>query len=960
MRLASMAIVVLLVASTVSGITALVADRAVDSEPSNDSVWGASVMGSGEVVYGDIMLTRADDYYDYYTIWADKGMVVNASLCLLDYDPSYPMEYDLSLYLGTFDGSAMTWVDSSLTDRQWESVSAVAPQSENLYILVMTNLTSDGWPNSLPTSYTVGASVQSPKSIAPGGTANGYLEADSPSAAAWYLISPAPAYDHSYNVSLSVSAGADVDLSVHDLWPYDANGLELLNASRNPGDGVLESANISGGEGDFFIEVSDREGWGPFTLSVKDIGKSPDGNNRRYSATEVKDDDPVLGFLDEGTNHYDWYKVHLTTSEMISKVDFHIDKGAWDLYFLGIFNDMGTLMEGRYNTPDGLPPNTYNPTIGAISYGNLTSNYDGYIYFVIVAIAPTASAAAPAFEPASCNYSLAFTLPNMPPVVLKSNIPAGLVIPEDSSYDGLNVSLFFADPDHDKLSFTVVHENPYLSTDLESSTGIANLTPAPYWAGRTSVDFRATDSGPGRKFVDASLNVIVTPVNHAPNVIPGRALGDLTLSEGEQAATDPLWTVFEDRDNDPARPVQYSWALNAANLTPANSTPPPIELNSTSGALEAGPYEYMFGTLSYNVTADDGNDTPPGDVPVMSLNITVVHHNHPPELRAGVGLPLEMSVNEGQVNASLRMRAVVMDRDISYAGDSLSYNVSGARNIQAAMDQNGTLTVDATTHQFIPGDMYIEYLVLTATDSAGETLWLNLTVNVIPRNDPPVITAAVPSESDVRVNEGDRMEFRILVADPDTPDSALNITWSIGQAVAGTGSRSFSWTPDYSSAERGDTFRFSNLSASRYVVSVVVSDGATNVSQQWKVMVVDVDRPPTDVQIISPSNASLFKERDNITFIASAADPDGDVLTFRWYEGSTELGSGDRLTVSSLKAGMHLIRLDVSDGKQTASTSVTIDVRKLPVTAAPARTPGFELVPLLAALALISIWRKFR
>ena len=139
MRLASVAIVVLLIASTISGISALAADRAVDSEPDNDSVWGASVMTSGEVVHGDIMLTRADDYYDYYTIWADKGMVVNASLCLLDYDPSYPTEYDLSLYLGTFDGSAMTWVDSSLTDRQWESVSAVAPQSENLYILVMTN-----------------------------------------------------------------------------------------------------------------------------------------------------------------------------------------------------------------------------------------------------------------------------------------------------------------------------------------------------------------------------------------------------------------------------------------------------------------------------------------------------------------------------------------------------------------------------------------------------------------------------------------------------------------------------------------------------------------------------------------------------------------------------------------------------------------------------------------------------
>jgi hypothetical protein len=110
---------------------------------------------------------------------------------------------------------------------------------------------------------------------------------------------------------------------------------------------------------------------------------------------------------------------------------------------------------------------------------------------------------------------------------------------------------------------------------------------------------------------------------------------------------------------------------------------------------------------------------------------------------------------------------------------------------------------------------------------------------------------------------------------------------------------------------------------------------------------------------MSPSNASSFRERDNITFIASAVDPDGDALTFVWSEGSTVLGSGQRLTVSSLAAGMHIIRLEVSDGRGTASTSVTIDVKKLPA-ASHAKTPGFELVPLVAALALISIWRKFR
>jgi hypothetical protein len=964
MRAVSVAILVLLVSSMIPGIPvpgvpAQGAARAMDSEPQNDYDWGASAMTGGMVVGGDIMLTRADDYYDYYTIPATRGMVVNASLRLLDYDPAYPTEYDLSLYLGISDGSAIAWVDHSLTDRQWETVSAVAHQSDDFYILVMTNVTSDGQPNSLPTRYALSASVQSPKSIAPGISTNGYLDASSPSAAAWYIISPAPQYDRSYNVSLSCPAGADDSLSVLNLWPYRNGGPELLNASKNPGEGVPEWANISGGEGDFFIEVEDDGGSGPYTLSVADIGPSPDGNNRRSSATLVGDNEPVAGSLDEGTDHCDWYEVAQTAGDTISKVDFHIDRGAWDLYYLGVFADTGALIEGSYNTPDGTDPDTNNPTIGAISFYNISATYNGFIYFAVVAVSPNPQSAGPLFAPARCDYSIAFTLPNSPPIVLRYNIPGGIVMAEDSTYSGLDVSSFFLDPDHDKLTFSAVHEDPCITTDIDRFTGLANLTPRLFWTGKTSVCFRATDSGPGQKFTDATVNVVVTPVNHAPGIIPGRALPPLTLSEGEQASTDPLWTVFEDRDADPARSLQYSWSLVSSDLSPAGSEPAPLMLDPDSGALVAGPYEHMFGNLSYAVIADDDNGTDPAKLPAAPLNITIVHQNHPPGLRAGVQQPLSMLVGEGQVNDSLRLPALVWDSDAGYAGDSLAYNVTGGQNIQAAMDQNGTLTVDATRHQFIPGGIYIEYLVLSATDRAGETLRLNLTVDVVPRNDPPVMTAVVPAEPESRVNEGDRMEFRILVADPDTPDGALDITWYVGQAAAARGSRSFSWTPDFSSAEKGDTFRFSaNVSASRYVVRVVVSDGATNISQAWKVVVVDVDRPPAGVLIVSPSNASLFRERDNVTFLASATDPDGDALRFTWYEGTTVLGNGERLTVSTLRAGMHIIRLEVSDGKATASTSVTFEVRKLPAAAAPASTPGFELLPVIAALALAILWRR--
>jgi xyloglucan-specific exo-beta-1,4-glucanase len=84
------------------------------------------------------------------------------------------------------------------------------------------------------------------------------------------------------------------------------------------------------------------------------------------------------------------------------------------------------------------------------------------------------------------------------------------------------------------------------------------------------------------------------------------------------------------------------------------------------------------------------------------------------------------------------------------------------------------------------------------------------------------------------------------------------------------------------------------------------------------------------VSITSPSNGSTYLKGDNITFTASASDPDGTISLVEFYDGNILLGSVSNApydyTWTNLPAGTHQITARATDdfGITSSSQSITI------------------------------------
>lgn len=74
-----------------------------------------------------------------------------------------------------------------------------------------------------------------------------------------------------------------------------------------------------------------------------------------------------------------------------------------------------------------------------------------------------------------------------------------------------------------------------------------------------------------------------------------------------------------------------------------------------------------------------------------------------------------------------------------------------------------------------------------------------------------------------------------------------------------------------------------------------------------------VNRPPT-VRLLSPAEGARFNTSDEILLSLEAEDPDGDLLTIVWLDGSVPLGSGPQLSCH-LSEGNHTVLATISDGR---------------------------------------------
>lgn len=179
------------------------------------------------------------------------------------------------------------------------------------------------------------------------------------------------------------------------------------------------------------------------------------------------------------------------------------------------------------------------------------------------------------------------------------------------------------------------------------------------------------------------------------------------------------------------------------------------------------------------------------------------------------------------------------------------------------------------------GDAGEHTVVITASDGKLTTTQ-QLIIEVKSKNRPPVMETI----QDVTVNEGDMVSFSLKVVDPE------------GDKV----------TITYSGWMTTSSYRTRFTDTGTHTLTITASDGINTVSQDVKVIVNHVNRPP----IVQAINDIAVTEGEKVSVAPVAADPDGDKITITF---SDPLDQNGEWQTKIGDAGKHRVTVTVSDGQ---------------------------------------------
>lgn len=210
------------------------------------------------------------------------------------------------------------------------------------------------------------------------------------------------------------------------------------------------------------------------------------------------------------------------------------------------------------------------------------------------------------------------------------------------------------------------------------------------------------------------------------------------------------------------------------------------------------------------------------------------------------------------------------------------------------------------------------YTVATAGGlavSAGSTTAVPAMEIAPTDNQSPQITTLAATPASVPAG----MASRLDVSASDIDGDALTYAWSAGEGTL-------------SSPPTGSSVRWTAPpTGGFYIVTVVVSDGRGGAAAGAVAVEVTAETPNRAPVIteMTPNNTPDVEKGQSIAVAATAADPDGDDLTYLWSStGGTLTGGGATVTWTAPQlAGTYAISCIVSDGRggmAQASIAVTV------------------------------------
>ncbi|MBM4248115.1 MAG: hypothetical protein FJ149_01495 [Euryarchaeota archaeon] len=509
---------------------------------------------------------------------------------------------------------------------------------------------------------------------------------------------------------------------------------------------------------------------------------------------------------------------------------------------------------------------------------------------------------------------------NSPPQ-LAASVP-NITFWENTSDTSIRLVNVFYDPEDDPLTYTVTPLLDGWQDNITVTVGddplrTVTMTPASGWRGYFSMDISATDPY-GETTTTNVKQVWVRGINHRPEVIRSE-IDPIVLEKGKPDFDQlNLTSVF--RDPDPGDRLFYNVTGNE-NIRV--SFPKEIENQYyPTGAVMFVPNIGFVGTEIMYFTASD-LEVLVSDPVMVTVEVREIINE-----KLTVTDPPRLVMDEDGPGVTINLASNVSS---NLPGDTFTFEYVSA-------SQNYTVRLTGSLANITPraGFFGIEILEFNVSCSHGLKGVMRLTVETLWVNEPPTLRPLAPANWSVTISEGESVRFKIDASDRETPQAQLKVRWAVGPTNQTPGLE-YLFETDY---ETVTTLEGSKL----LVVRVTVNDTITQVTAQWNVTVVNVNRAPEDVRITFPPEGSAFEEGKRISFIGMGSDPDGDPLVFQWYEGTKLLGTGMEFNYSKLKAGKHNITLKVSDATASATSHLNVKVNaKL--------TPGFEAVWVLAAVA---------
>jgi hypothetical protein len=648
---------------------------------------------------------------------------------------------------------------------------------------------------------------------------------------------------------------------VYDILNFQSRQEYNSSNSQNTYSNLSWAASYTGW---YYYRLYARSGGGggasitDYTLYNGKYMKAADGDNDHLNATPQPKNAHIQGTLDKAFDHYDWHSYNVTTGDVV----------LLNVTRLGNSRSFNvTIYDSQLNL---LQTSQTNGGTNPLNLVTMTAPSDDTYYIMVMLRGYYNNGITDDFV--SMPYWLNFSSPNHNPAT--KSLYSAMSINEDE-HARIYASDHFYDADGDNLTYRVTSATNILGS-WNTAINDFEIYGKPNWFGSETVTILVTDPMGG--WVSTPINVTVQPVEDLPFL--NRSLPNITMTQNSSDSSLDLSKYFV--DNDTPYGDKLTWGV--------------FDNGSIWVSMAASGKVTLTGDISFwgvqNLTftaTDNAQDTASG-----LCRVTVNHVNQPPQVKSQ---PPEVTVDEDDTIV-IDMSPVFWDPD----SDPITIIASGNAQVNLTQ-QPGTMNLTVRPAPDASG--FSESIRLDARDDKGAGgNFVILKVTVVPANDPPRITQANPV-TDVVMNENTSQQFNVTAWDPES-GQVINYTWYLDGQPVMLGVSSYVLKTDFSSA-------------GNHTVMVSVGDGELFAMKSWNVSVLNLNREPADLKIVSPRPGEIFREGTVITLEGTAQDPDGDPLTYSWHEGARELGTG-RVLETVLSPGVHAVVFRVSDGTSPVST----------------------------------------